>query len=99
MVVRIKLWANFVIFQVVATQQRFISPIQLLLNNELFHQSSFYLRNIVSSFQLLFQQRCLHFSPGEMSGGIILDPARMNKDRRAKLCSGRKKGRGRPRKN
>jgi len=57
-------------FYVFATQQRFISPVQLLVNNELFHQSSFYLKNIVLSFQLLFQQRYLHFSPG----GNVLDP-------------------------
>ena len=41
---------------------------------ELFNQSSFYLKNIVSSIQLLFKQRYLHFSPGEMSGGNVLDP-------------------------
>jgi len=51
-------------FYVFATQQRFLSPVQLLVNNELFHQSSFYLKNTVLSFQVLFQQRYLHSSPG-----------------------------------
>jgi len=36
------------------------------------------LKNIVLSFQLLFQQRYLHFSPGESPGGNVrgnvLDP-------------------------
>src|SRR6218665_789209 len=75
-------------FYVFATQQRFPSPVQLLVNNELFHQSSFYLNNIVSSCQLLFQQRYLHFSPGgnvrgEMSEGKcpgeikVLDPMKI----------------------
>src|SRR6218665_291417 len=68
-------WVNFVNFYVSATQQRFLSPVQLLVNNELFHQSSFYFKNIVLSFQLVFQQRYLHFPPGgkvrgEMSGGM-----------------------------
>src|SRR6218665_1819905 len=52
----------------------------VLIKNELFHQSSFYLKNIILSFQLLFQQRYLHFSPGgksgEMSGGNVQDPMR-----------------------
>src|SRR6218665_857361 len=55
------------------------TSIQILVNNELFHQSIFYLRNSVSSVQLLFQKRYLHFSPGGkfrggMSGGNVLDP-------------------------
>jgi len=42
------------LFYVFATQPRFLSSFQLLVIKELFHQSSFYLKNIVSSFQLLF---------------------------------------------
>ena len=67
---------------VFATLQRFLSPIQLLVNNELFHQSSFYLKNIILSFQLLFQQRYLHFSPGGKSGGKCPRPVmRMKKEK------------------
>src|SRR6218665_3694683 len=63
------------IFYVFATQQRFLSSVQLLVNNELFHQSSFYWKNVVLLFQLLLQQRYLHFSPGWKSpGGNVLDP-------------------------
>src|SRR6218665_1509862 len=61
-------------FYVFATTPRFLSSFQLLVNNELFHQSSFYLKNIVSSVQLLFKKNYLHFSPGEKSGGNVLDP-------------------------
>ena len=59
-------------FYVFATQQSFLSPVQLLVNNELFHQSSFYLEDIVLSFQLLFQQRYLHFLRGESPGRNVL---------------------------
>src|SRR6218665_1279836 len=63
------------LFYVFATQPRFLSSVQLLVNHELFHQSSFYLKNIVSSIQLLFKQRYLHFSLGEKSPrGTVLDP-------------------------
>src|SRR6218665_1352408 len=55
------------LFYVFAAQPRFPSSVQLLVKKELFHQSSFYLVNIVSSAQLLFQQRYLHFC-GEKSG-------------------------------
>src|SRR6218665_3081222 len=55
------------IFNVFATQQRFLSSLQLRVINELFHQSSFYLKNIVSSSQFLFKKSYLHFSLGEMS--------------------------------
>src|SRR6218665_145032 len=51
-------------YYVFSKKQRFLSSVQFLVNNELFNQSSFYLRNIVLSFQLLFQQRYTHFSPG-----------------------------------
>src|SRR6218665_3611956 len=44
------------IFNVFATQQRFLSSLQLRVIKELFHQSSFYLKNIVSSFQFLFKK-------------------------------------------
>src|SRR6218665_3964968 len=57
------------LFYVFATPPRFLSSFQLLVNNELFHQSSLYLKNIVSSVQLLFKKSYLHFSPGEKSGG------------------------------
>src|SRR6218665_2878033 len=71
------------LFYVFATLPRFLSSFQLLVSNELFHQSSFYLKNIVSSFQLLFQKSYLHFSPGEKSGGKcpggnVLDPPLAN---------------------
>jgi len=62
-------WANIVIFLVFATQQIILPPVQLLFNNELFHQSGFYLKNIVLLFRLLFQQRYLHLSPGEKVQG------------------------------
>jgi len=65
----INIWANLAIFYFFATKQRFLLSVQLLGNNELFHQSSIYLKNIVLSFQLLFQQRYMHFSPGKKSGG------------------------------
>ena len=40
------------------------------------------MKNIVSSFQLLFKKGYIHFSPGgkvrgEMSGGTVLDPERI----------------------
>src|SRR6218665_14982 len=54
----------------------FISP--ALDNKELFRQSSFYLINIISSVQLSFQQRYLHFSQvffsWENPVGNVLDP-------------------------
>ena len=38
-------------------------------------QSSFYMQNFVVSFQLLFWQRYLHFSPeGKVQGIYVLDP-------------------------
>ena len=71
---QINFWAGLIssIFYVFATQQRFLTSVQLLVTNELFHQSSFYWENIVLSFQLLFQQHYMRFSPveevrGEMS--------------------------------
>src|SRR6218665_1769455 len=45
--------------------------LQLLVNNELFHQSRFYLKNDASSVQLLFKQLYFNFSPGEKSGGNV----------------------------
>src|SRR6218665_1813579 len=58
---------------------KIFSLVQLLVNKELFHQSSFYFINIVSSVHLLFKQRYLHFSRGEKSRGEcpgrnVLDP-------------------------
>src|SRR6218665_2825277 len=52
------------LFYVFAPPPIFLSSFQLLVNNELFHQSSFYLKNIVLSVQLLFKKSYLHFSPG-----------------------------------
>src|SRR6218665_2498265 len=37
-------WANFVIFYIFTTQQRFLLPVQLSVNNDLFHKSSFDLK-------------------------------------------------------
>src|SRR6218665_4228386 len=57
--------------------------IPLLVNKELFHQSSFYSININSSVQLLFKQRYLHFSRGEkvrgrsVRGSNALDPTQL----------------------
>jgi len=56
------------LYHIFATQPRFLSPIQLLVTNELFHQSSLYLIDLVLSFQFLCKQRYLHFSCGEMFG-------------------------------
>ena len=64
---------NSSLFHVLITQSRFLSSVQLLVNKELFRQSSFYFINIVSSVQVLFKQRYLHFSLGE-SGKNVLDP-------------------------
>src|SRR6218665_1206285 len=61
-------------FYVFATPPRFLSSFQLLVSNELFHQSSFYLKNILSSIQLLFKKSYLHFLRRENSGGNVLDP-------------------------
>ena len=55
------------LYHIFATQTRFISSLQLLVNEELFHQSSFCLINIVSSVQLLCKERYLHFSGGGKS--------------------------------
>src|SRR6218665_3033196 len=49
-------WLISSIFNVFATQQRFLLSFQLRVIKELFHQSSFYLKNIVSSFQFLFKK-------------------------------------------
>src|SRR6218665_3624652 len=58
-------------FNVFTTQQRFLSPFQLLVKNKLFQKSSFYLKNIVSSFQLLFKKSYLHISPvGKVRGNV-----------------------------
>src|SRR6218665_1606596 len=58
-------------FYVFAKQPKFVSSVQLLVINELFHQSSFYLKNIVSSAKLLFKKSYLHFSPGgEVRGNV-----------------------------
>src|SRR6218665_2477124 len=69
------------IFNVFATQQRFLSSLQLRVIKELFHQSSFYLKNIASSFQLLFKKSYLHFSPGGkvrgMSGEMSWTPKKV----------------------
>jgi len=79
------------LFYVFATQPRFLSSVQLLVNNELFHQSSFYLKNVVSSVQLLFKQRYLHFlrgkSWGEMFGEKILDPRQQPQTNKPKNIS------------
>src|SRR6218665_913814 len=57
-------------------QQRFLSPVQPLVNNELFHQPSFYWKNIVSSFQLLFQKVICIFlrGGGNVRGARPLPP-------------------------
>src|SRR6218665_1094762 len=55
------------IFNAFATQQRFLSPFQLLVNIELFHQSSFYLKNIVSISATLFA----FFSGGKVRVGNV----------------------------
>src|SRR6218665_69500 len=74
-------WLVSSLFYIFAAQPRFLSSVQLLVNRELFHQSSFYLINIVSSVRLLFCQRSLHFSregecSEEMSGKKCpIDPA------------------------
>src|SRR6218665_197567 len=65
----------------ISPQPRFLPSLQLLVKNELFHQFRFYLKNIVSSVQLLFKKSYLHFSSGEKSGGKcprrnVLDPCR-----------------------
>src|SRR6218665_3339378 len=68
--VYINFWSNFVIIlRFCYTAPRFLSSFQLLVNNELFHQSSFYLKYIVSSAQLLFKKSYLHFSLGGKSPG------------------------------
>src|SRR6218665_3571621 len=75
-------WLISSIFNVFATQQRFLLSLQLRVIKELFHQSSFYLKNIVSSFQFLFKKSYSHFSPwgkvrgGNVRGGNVLDPFR-----------------------
>ena len=60
---------------VFAAQPRFLSSIQLLVNKELFHQSSWYLINIVSSVQLQFKQCSLHFSLVKCPGRKCPRPA------------------------
>ena len=62
------------LFNDFATQPRLLSSVQLLVNKELFHQSSFYLINIASSVQLLFKQCYLHFFREKCPGGDVLDP-------------------------
>src|SRR6218665_1782941 len=61
------------LFYVSDAQSKFLSSVQILVNKELFHQSSFYFINIASSVHLLFKQRRLHFSreksPGEKCSG------------------------------
>src|SRR6218665_1813811 len=59
------------LFYVFATQSRFLSAFHLRIIKELFDQSSFYLKNSVSSVQLLFKKSYLHFSPGKESGGNV----------------------------
>jgi len=56
---------------VFATQPRFLSSVQLLVNKELFHQSSLYFINIISSVQLLFKQPYLHFFGGGKCPGVF----------------------------
>jgi len=63
------------LFYIFATQTRSLSSIQLLVKKELFHQPSFYFKNIVSSVQLPFKKRYLHFSWGKCPR-----PARMDGD-------------------
>ena|SRR6218665_1307373 len=61
------------LYYVFARQPRFLSSLQLLVYKELFHQSSFYMRNSVSSVQLLFKKSYVHLfveSPGEN----VIDP-------------------------
>src|SRR6218665_3070912 len=53
------------LFYVFATPRRFLSSFQLLVNNELFHQSSFYLRKVINIFLR-----------GEKSGGKCPRPLR-----------------------
>src|SRR6218665_1828685 len=53
-----------------------LSSVQLLVNKELFHQSSFYLIKILSSVQLLFKQHSFHQSRGNVQGGNALEPLR-----------------------
>src|SRR6218665_687364 len=67
------------LFYVFATSPRFPSSFQLLVSNELFGQSSFYLKNIVSSVQLLLMKSYYIFLQGKLSGGNVpggnvLDP-------------------------
>src|SRR6218665_2911604 len=57
------------IFNVFATQSRFLSSLQLRVIKELFHQSSFHWKNIVSSVQLLLKKSYLNFSLGEKVRG------------------------------
>ena len=67
------------LYHVFVTHPRFLSSFQLLVNKELFHQSSFYLTNIVSSVQLLFKKSYLHFSPGgNVPGGKCPRPHHEN---------------------
>src|SRR6218665_774976 len=67
------------IFYVFATQQRFLSPVQLLVNNELFHQSSFYLKILFYHSSFYCNNVICIFLPGEKSEGKcpwgnVLDP-------------------------
>src|SRR6218665_2577704 len=63
------------LFHVFATQPRVLSSVQLIVNKELFYQTSFYFINIVSSVQFLFKQRYLYFSGGgKCPGRNVLDP-------------------------
>ena len=62
---------------VFATQPRIHLSVQLLVNKELFHQSSFYLITILTSVHLPFKHHFSHESRGEcrgMSRGNVLDP-------------------------
>jgi len=48
------------IFYVFATQPRFLSPLQLLVNKDLFLHEKY-----ISTVQRLFKKSYLHFHPGE----------------------------------
>src|SRR6218665_1050667 len=50
-------WLISSLLCVFATHRRFLSSVKLLVNKALFYSSSLYLKNIVSSVQLLYKQR------------------------------------------
>ena len=84
-------WLNFVIFYVFATQQRFLSPVQLIVDNELFHQSSFYFKKILFYHSSFYFNNviCIFLreeNSGEISGGIF--PRPLLADTVAYHCSG-----------